>query len=165
MRILSFLLLFLVIVSCEPILMAISDDKPASFEIKEDKAYVNGVLGKKAHQNFLEMVKKYPTIQTLVLQQVPGSVNNEWNVKTCLEVHKRGMNTVLESNSVIESGGVDLFIAGIERTSQEGAKIGVHSWRTLSKDGTEFPPDHEEHAVFYDYFKAINRDTSGSGSK
>ena len=160
MRILSFLLLFLVIVSCEPILMAISDEAPASFDVKGDKAYVNGVLGKKAHQNFLEMIQKHPTIQTLVLQQVPGSINDDWNVKTCLEVHRRGMNTVLESNSVIESGGVDLFIAGVERIGRVGAKIGVHSWRTLTKDGTEFPPDHKEHAVFYDYFEAINRDTS-----
>ena len=160
MRILSFLLLFSTLISCESILTAISDEKPASFLVKGNKAYVNGVLGKKGHQNFLEMVKNHPNVQILVLQHVPGSLNDDWNVKTCLEVHKKGMHTELESNSIIESGGVDLFIAGIKRIGKTGAKIGVHSWRTLTKDGTEFPPDHQEHDVFYDYFKAINRDTS-----
>lgn len=151
---------FSILTSCESVLMGISGEQPATFRVKENKAYVNGVLGKKAHANFLEMIGEHPNVNTLVLQKVPGSVNDDWNVKTCIAAHQKGLRTELESTSIIESGGVDLFIAGVERISQEGAKIGVHSWRTLTKDGTKYPPDHEEHQVFYDYFEAINRDTS-----
>lgn len=154
------ILSFNLLTSCESIMTALSDEQPATFRVKENKAYVNGVLGKKGHTNFLEMIEKYPNVNTLVLQQVPGSVNDDWNVKTCIAAHQKGLHTELESNSIIESGGVDLFIAGVERKSEEGAEIGVHSWRTLTKDGTEFPPDHKEHQVFYDYFDAIGRDTS-----
>lgn len=160
MRIYLLLVFSILILSCESTMMAIAGEKAATFKVRGEEAYVNGVLGKKAHKAFLEMVETYPKVKTLVLQQVPGSINDDWNVKTCLEVRKRGLNTAVEANSIIESGGVDLFIAGVERYGEEGAQIGVHSWRTLTKDGIEFPSDHKEHDVFYDYFKAIDRDTS-----
>jgi len=159
-KIIVIVLLSFFMASCEPIMLGLSGEKTATFKVIEDKAYVNGVLGKKAHKKFMKTIKKHPNIKTLVLQEVPGSISDEWNVKTCEEVRKRGMNTYLESNSVIQSGGVDLFIAGVERFSERGAKIGVHSWRNLKKDGKEYPPEHKEHDIFVDYFDVIERDTS-----
>ena len=37
-------------------------------------------------------------------------MNDEWNVKTCLLINKRNIETYLKSQSFIASGGVDLFI-------------------------------------------------------
>lgn len=146
--------------SCESLMLGVSGEKSADFNVIGDKAYVNGVLGKKAHKKFLNTLKKHPSIKTLVLQEVPGSISDEWNVKTCKEVRKRGINTYLESTSVIQSGGVDLYIAGVRRYSEQGSKIGVHSWSNLRKDGSTYPSEHEQHDIFVDYFNAIDRDTS-----
>lgn len=152
--------LFVFFSSCESIMLKMSGEDSASFRVVGDKAYVNGVLGKKGHKTFMTTLKKHPNLKTLVLQEVPGSISDEWNVKTCAEVRNRGINTYLESNSVIQSGGVDLYIAGVKRFSEEGAKIGVHSWSNLRKDGKEYPPEHEQHDIFVDYFNVIDRDTS-----
>ncbi len=141
-------------------MLSMSGENSAEFNVIGDKAYVNGILGKKAHKSFMKILKEHPNIKTLVLQQVPGSISDEWNVKTCKEVRKRNINTYLESTSIIQSGGVDLFIAGVKRYSENGSKIGVHAWSDLRRGGNTYPPEHEEHDVFVDYFKAIKRDTS-----
>jgi beta-lactamase class D len=70
------------------------------------------------------------------------------------------MNTELMSYSEIASGGVDLFISGNNRTLEEGAKIGVHSWKDGKKDGSEYPRNAEEHEIFLDFFEKIKIDTS-----
>ena len=47
---------------------------------------------------------------------IPDSANDEYNVKTCLEINRLRINTELLSHSVIESGGVALFISGNKKT-------------------------------------------------
>jgi beta-lactamase class D len=145
--------------SCEAILVSLAGGS-ASVELKNGKGYVNGVLGKKSHKEIIAFLDDHPNVNTLVLGTVPGSANDEYNVKTCLEIHKRGINTELLSNSVIESGGVDLFISGNKRTIAKGAKIGVHAWRDLRKEATDYPRDHEEHKIFLDFFEIIQMDTA-----
>ena len=60
-------------------------------------------------------------------------------------VREQGLNTRLLSHSAIDSGGVDLFLAGVERTMESGAHIGVHSWSDGFKDAADFPKDAPEH--------------------
>ncbi len=61
------------------------------------------------------------------------------------EVRARGLNTRLLATSEIDSGGVDLFLAGVERTMEDGAHIGVHSWSDGFKDAVDYPRDAPEH--------------------
>jgi len=143
--------------SCERTYILLSGEKP-SIEIKGDKAYVNGVLGKVFYKKFKKFVEDNPSIKTLVLENVPGSANDEWNVKSCLLIYNEGISTELLSNSEIASGGVDLFISGNKRTIKEGARIGVHSWSDGKKDGSEYPRDSEEHEIFIDFFEKIGMD-------
>lgn len=131
------------------------------FEIIDDQSVeIRATLGKKFHKRFLKFSEQNPKIKELYLMEIPGSINDEWNTKTCVYIHKNGMNTHLKSNSMIASGGVDLFISGNKRTIEEGAKIGVHSWRDLKKDGSDYPRDAEEHQLFIDFFEVIDFDTS-----
>ena len=145
--------------SCEFSFILLSGEKP-TIELKENKAYVNGVLGKRFHKKFKAFVENNPNIKTVVLEKVPGSANDEWNVKTCSLLHNNGMNTVLKPSSEIASGGVDLFISGNSRTIEKGAKIGVHSWSDGKKDGLEYLRKSEEHKIFIDFFDEIKMDTS-----
>ncbi|TNE54147.1 MAG: alpha/beta hydrolase [Bacteroidetes bacterium] len=145
--------------SCEKVIIVLSGEKP-SIEHSEDTAFVNGVLGKTFHKKFERFLKQYPQTKLLVLEKIPGSINDEWNVKTCLLVHRSGINTALHHDSEIASGGVDLFISGNRRFIEDGAKIGVHSWRDLRKEGSEYPKDSEEHQIFLDFFQEIQMDTS-----
>ncbi len=158
-------ILFLAIVclvflnSCEKAFIILSGDKP-SIELKNGKAYINGILGKTFYKKFEKFLDENPEVTTCVLENVPGSANDEWNVKSCMLIHDRGINTELRSYSEIASGGVDLFISGHLRLIEDGARIGVHSWRDGKKEGIEYPRDDEEHQIFLEFFEQIEMDTA-----
>ncbi len=157
--ILSACLCFAILSSCERAIIFISREKP-TIEMKENKGYVNGILGKTFYRKLLVFTKEHPNIKNLVLENIPGSVNDEWNVKSCSLIHHNGMNTELLPHSIIASGGVDLFISGNKRTIAKGAKIGVHSWSDGKKEGKDYPRDSDQHDVFIEMFDLIEMDTS-----
>lgn len=131
-----------------------------TIEIENGAAKINGTLGKQFHKKFEKFIEENPEIKDLILENIPGSINDEWNVKTCRLVHQNCMNTTVNSTSNIASGGVDLFISGNNRVVIDGAQIGVHSWRDLKQDGSEYPKNSEEHEIFLEFFDEIGIDTS-----
>ena len=89
--------------SCETLILTISSEKKAEFRVDGETAYVNGVLGKKGHKAFLKMIENHPDVNTLVLQEMPGSLNDEWNVKTCKKIRELGMTTYLENGNASDN--------------------------------------------------------------
>lgn len=130
-----------------------------TIEIKGNKGYVKGVLGKLFHKKLEKTLKKYPNLNTLVLTDIPGSLNDEWNLKSCLLIYEKGITTELVSNSIVESGGTDLFVSGKKIIFAEGAKIGVHSWDGGDKPATSYPKDHAEHKMFLELYSKVGIDT------
>jgi len=133
---------------------------PATIELKENKAYVNGALGKIFYKKLKKTIEKNPNLETIVLLDIPGSVNDEWNLKSCLLIYEKGLNTELQKNSIVESGGTDLFVSGKKLIIADGAKIGVHSWDGGEKPATEYPKNHLEHKMFLDFYNKVEIDTS-----
>ena len=154
-------LIYLVESCTEDFIMLISGLKPATITVKKDTAFIDdGVLGMAFHKKLKRTVRKNPQIKTLVLLNVPGSINDEWNLKTCAFVYKNKFNTKVLSNSVIESGAVDLFASGRKLFIEKGAKIGVHSWDGGELPAVSYPKDHEEHKFFLELYKKIKIDTA-----
>ena len=153
------LIISLALTSCEMTHIIFSGEIP-KIDIVDGKAHINGILGKTFYKRFKKFVEENPDIKDCVLENIPGSANDEWNVKACLLLHENGMNTELLSHSEIASGGVDLFISGNNRVIAEGARIGVHSWDDGKKDGSEYPRDSEEHEIFLDFFEQIEMDAA-----
>lgn len=58
-------------------------------------------------------------------------------------------------NGLIASGGVDFFLAGIQRTKGTNTKIGVHSWSDGNKDATAFPVGHANHLPYINYYVSV----------
>jgi hypothetical protein len=75
-------------------------------------AKLNGDLGTLAYNQILDLNSNYPNVNTILFENVPGSVNDDVNVKTGRLIRKAGYTTWVKSNSDIASGGVDLFCAG-----------------------------------------------------
>ena len=94
----------------------------AKFKVRSDTAYVNGLLGKKAHHRLQKLIKKNPDITTLTLLDVPGSIDDEYNIKSCYFISEKNINTHLVAKSIIASGGVDFFLSGQQRSVQKGAR-------------------------------------------
>ncbi|MCD4754146.1 MAG: hypothetical protein K8R40_13835 [Anaerolineaceae bacterium] len=115
------------------------------FEVKGNEVSMNGDINSKTYDQFVELLERNPQVDTLVEEIVPGSVDDETMIKLAYFVREKGLNTKLLSYSEIDSGGVDLFLAGVERTMEDGAHIGVHSWSGGFKEAKDYPEDAPEH--------------------
>jgi len=123
------------------------------FEVKGNEVSMNGDINSKTYDQFVELLERNPQVDTLVEEIVPGSVDDETMIKLAYFVREKGLNTKLLSYSEIDSGGVDLFLAGVERTMEDGAHIGVHSWSGGFKEAKDYPEDAPEHEANRKYIE------------
>ena len=114
------------------ILQAIRNGAPNSTEFRfrtnGDVAYVYGTTDEFALGKMRTFLSNHPEVDTLVLRQMSGTIDAVTNEKVARLIRKNRLNTHLEKRSRIASGAVDLFLAGVNRTMECGAMIGVHSW-------------------------------------
>ena len=123
-----------------------------TLKVKGEEVFLNGTLGTKAYKQFKDLIKEHPEVNTVVLQNVPGSVNDEVNMHTGRLIREAGLNTKVLADSEISSGGVDLFCAGKERIVTKGAKLGIHSWGGNGISANDLPKDHPAHQYQLTYF-------------
>lgn len=132
----------------------------ATFEIEGEIARMYGVIDHTTPDRVLELVTDHPEVGTIVMIDVPGSADDPANLRASRMVRANGLRTVIPSDAVVASGGVDFFLAGEERWIETCAKLGVHSWDEDAEDGTlllgnEVPRDHPIHTMFLDYYEEI----------
>ena len=97
-------------------------------------AHAYGTTDSESFAEVKRVLDTNPQIETIVLRDVPGTKDMFQNTRIARMIRGRGIDTHLESSSRIASGGVDLFLAGAERTMECGASIGVHSWKNVDGD-------------------------------
>jgi pimeloyl-ACP methyl ester carboxylesterase/ATP-dependent protease ClpP protease subunit len=137
------------------------EEQTASFTFKDgddssDTLYMNGVIGSDTLALMQTMFTTYPQISTLVMQNVPGSMDDEINLLASMEIRNRGINTHIPADGMVASGGSDMFLAGVKRSIAPGARIGVHSWSDGSgKVALDYPREHQAHIMYLDYYNAI----------
>jgi len=118
----------------------------SQFRVEGSNAYLTGDLGTRTYRQLKDLIAAHPDLDTLVFEEVPGSVNDAVNVHTGRLVRKAGLTTRIEATGMAASGGVDLFLAGQRRIVQEGARLGVHSWCCLKgKPANQISPSHRGH--------------------
>lgn len=128
---------------------------------KEDSLFINGLSGKLLYKKLNIALNRKEKITIVVFENVPGSVNDYWNLKAGLLLHNKKVSTLLTKNSTVESGGTDLFLAGKKLHIDSHAKIGVHAWwGGKSIVPIELPKNHKEHQFFLDYYQQIGIDSS-----
>lgn len=126
------------------------------FHVEGERLYMANEINSRSLDQFLAVMETAPQVKTLVFTVVPGSVDDEVNLELGKEIRRRGLSTYLVSGGLIASGGVDLFLAGTERTLEVGSFVGVHSWAAGGgKTGASVPKDHPAHALYLDYYEAI----------
>jgi hypothetical protein len=102
------------------------------------------------------MLAGHPGIKTIRMVEVPGSSDDEINLQVSLKVHENGIKTHIVDNGLIASGGVDFFLAGVERTRGTNTQIGVHSWGDGNgNSATDFPNDSPEHLPYIQYYESV----------
>ncbi|MFK7836199.1 MAG: alpha/beta hydrolase [Sulfitobacter sp.] len=127
------------------VVLALNQITTTHFEVRDDRLLMSGEINSKTLDQFEQVIALNPNIKTLVELNVPGSLDDDTMIALAYRVRELGLNTHLTATSEIYSGGVDLFLAGVQRTMEPGAKIGVHSWSDGTKEAKDFPRDAPEH--------------------
>ena len=119
--------------------------------VQGDQLLMSGTITSRTPANFERILARNPQIRTLVQTEVDGSIDGEATIAMGYRVRALGLGTHLRSDSVVDSGGVDLFLAGRTRTIERGASIGVHSWRNGYREGSSYPRGSPEHDLTRGY--------------
>ena len=126
-------------------------DASVSFEIQNEFAFMRGTIDESTPFRVLELVYYHPEVKTIVMIDVPGSVDDDSSLRASRIVRAHGLNTHVPSDGEVASGGTDFFQAGVTRTCEEGALFGVHSWAEFGAEGTDYPRNDEVHLMYLDY--------------
>ncbi len=131
-------------------------DRFGPFYVSNDTTVVmNGDMGSRIDQHFEKLVSNYPNIKLIIMEDCPGSRNDEEMFKAAINLKEHAINTHLPPTGKIQSGAVDFFLAGSIRTMESGAKIGVHSWSDGNSEATDYPVDDNEHKPYIDFYTSI----------
>lgn len=122
--------------------------------VSADTLYMNGTITSKTPQQLISIFEEHSGISTVVMQNVPGSIDDDANLEASRWLAAKGLTFVLEPTSEIASGGTDMFLAGKVRLVSPSAKIGVHAWGG-EKSATAYPDDSPEHLPYIDYYKSL----------
>ena len=119
----------------------------STITVNGNVAEINGTLGSLAYNQILDLNRDERNVHTLLLNIIPGSINDEVNEETGRLIREAGYTTWVKSTSIVESGGVDLFVAGKKRIVESGAILGVHSWccGENGEDAFEIPANDDQH--------------------
>lgn len=126
-----------------------------SFVVKGDVAELQGVICQGSPKAFEQMMTKHANVKQLKFISIDGSVDDESNLELAYQVRAKQLDSHIASSGQIASGGTDLFLAGVNRTIESGATIGVHSWATEDQVATDFPVGHKYHQPYIDYYKKM----------
>jgi hypothetical protein len=127
------------------------DTIPTRFTVDGPILFMTGEINTPTLGKFEAVIADNPQITTLVQCEMPGSSDDDTMIALSYRVRDLGLNTHLTANSMVASGGTDLFLAGAERTIAAGARVGVHSWSDGTNDASAFPKDSSEHDANADY--------------
>lgn len=124
--------------------------------INGSKATLSGTLGASTYIQIQKMIKT-TSVDTLILSNIPGSVNDAINMHTGRLIRNAALATFIPKDGNVNSGGVDLFAAGVERVYQNGGKVGVHSWCCTAdgKDAGQLSKDDKAHGAQLTYFREM----------
>lgn len=124
--------------------------------VNATEANLNGVIDTSTPNAFRQMLVAYPQIRRISMIDCPGTENDDANLEVARMIRRAGINTHVPADGSIRSGGVELFLAGLSRTYEKGAKFGVHSW--IDDDGLQardVPADDPINAAYISYYQEV----------
>ena len=87
------------------------------FEVDGTVAVMRGVINAATPARVLELAFRHPEVRTLVLADVPGSIDDVANLRAGRYLRELGFDTHVPTGGEVASGGTDLFLAGVRRSA------------------------------------------------
>jgi hypothetical protein len=121
--------------------------------VANDRVELIGAVDQASPAQFRALLSRHPGVKRIDMIDCPGSEDDDANLAVARMIRAAGIATHVPSGGSIRSGGVELFLAGQQRTIDKGAEIGVHSWQ--DSDGLEasdFAADDPVHKPYLDFY-------------
>ncbi|MEP5730961.1 MAG: hypothetical protein ABJL67_16515 [Sulfitobacter sp.] len=151
-RLFFFGVVSLALISCDA---PLGSFEPNSYRVEGTKLFMDGEISPRSPAGFEAVIDDHPQVDTVVLMDMPGSVDEDAVHALGYFIRDVGLKTHLTPQSEIYSGAVDLFLAGFERTMTCCAVIGVHDWTDDVRTGSSFPAQSWQHDANVAYFETM----------
>jgi hypothetical protein len=105
---------------------------------------------------FAAMMSAFPQIALLEMVECPGTEDDRANLRLGRMIRAAGIATWVPAGGSVRSGGVELFLAGVERRADPGAEFAVHAW--IDVDGREagdYAAHAPENAKYLAYYRQM----------
>ena len=139
-------------------------DPSLSLTREGDRFIARGVIDETTPEVIRKALANHPDVRTVEMQYVPGSSDDDANLEASRLLHAAGVTMIVPTGGLVASGGTDMFLAGVERHTEPGACLGVHSWASgfgpFTIEGRDLPRDDPEHQPYLDYYAAIGVDSA-----
>ena len=104
-------------------------------------------------RHFAAMMRAFPQIKRLEMVDCPGTYEDHANLRLGRMIRAAGLTTFVPRGGSVRSGGVELFLAGVERQVEEGGEFAVHSWSDQDgREATDYAandPENRKYLVYY----------------
>lgn len=140
---------------------AFGDASSASFTVNGTNATMRGVIDGNLPGRVDALLANHPEVDTIILENVPGSDNDPANLQAARKIRDAGLATHVPASGLIASGGVDFFLAGAIRTIDSNyCGVEVHTWGGGGFLGSDLPRTHPAHEPYLAYYRelGINED-------
>jgi len=124
--------------------------------LDEGRAALVGTTDGQSPAQFQAMLREHPNIAVLEFIEAPGTRNDIANLALGRMIRAAGIATHVPENGSVRSGAVELFLAGAERTVDDGAEFAVHSWiDTYGREPDDFGANAPENRLYLDYYEEM----------
>lgn len=129
---------------------------PVVFTRIGDELHMTGTIDGNTRRSLQTALNRNPGVTTIVMNDVPGSTDDDAALIVFREVRRRGLNTLVPATGIIASGGVDFFCAGVQRIAEPGSKLLVHPWEDdqLGR-GNQVPLSNRIHNQYRNYYREM----------
>ena len=120
------------------------------------RAALVGITDAASPRAFVRMLRDYPRIAAIWMIDCPGTVDDGANLRLGRMIRAKGIATHVPDDGFVASGAVELFVAGVRRYVEPGARFAVHSWRDqLGRVPQDFPADAPQNRAYIEYYRAV----------
>lgn len=124
--------------------------------IDDSHAALLGITDDRSPAQFAAMLRDYPGIATLEMIECPGTFDDIANLQLGRMIRAAGIATRVPRGGSVRSGAVELFLAGANRTIEDGASFAVHAWEDDSGlQANDYPASAPENRKYIAYYREM----------
>lgn len=124
--------------------------------VAPDRAELIGSIESETPAQFAALLRAFPGLRQIDMLDCPGTGDDIANLALARMVRRHGVATYVPDGGSVRSGGVELFLAGMQRRAAPTAEFAVHSWR--DEDGYEaddFAADDPVHSAYIAFYREM----------